>query len=270
MNMIEALLLGIIQGATEFLPVSSSGHLALAHYFLGAQESDLAFDVALHLGTLLAILAYFRDDFLQMGKAVLGLHKEQAETLRLRKMAFFIAIATIPGALAGLLLGKTAETFFRHPALVATALAVAGLMLLLADRAGKRTRNFEAISLVDALLVGLSQACAIIPGVSRSGSTITCGLAMGLNRQAAVRFSFLLSAPIIFGAGVHEIPDILKNGLADGQSTLYISGFLASAISGYLFISFIMRYIKAKSFAIFAYYRFAIAALVFIALFLQR
>ena len=270
MNRIEALLLGIIQGATEFLPVSSSGHLALAHYFLGAQESDLAFDVALHLGTLLAILAYFRDDFLQMGKAVLGLHKEQAETLRLRKMAFFIAIATIPGALAGLLLGKTAETYFRHPALVATALAVAGLMLLLADRAGKHTRNFEAISLVDALLVGLSQACAIIPGVSRSGSTITCGLAMGLNRQAAVRFSFLLSAPIIFGAGVHEIPDILKNGLADGQSTLYISGFLASAISGYLFISFIMRYIKAKSFAIFAYYRFAVAALVFIALFLQR
>ncbi|MBA3004219.1 MAG: undecaprenyl-diphosphatase UppP [Desulfurivibrio sp.] len=270
MNIIEALLLGIIQGATEFLPVSSSGHLALAHYFLGAQESDLAFDVALHLGTLLAILAYFRDDFLQMGKAVLGLHKEPTETLRLRKMAFFIAIATIPGALAGLLLGKTAETYFRHPALVATALAVAGLLLLLADRAGKRSRNFEAISLVDALLIGLSQACAIIPGVSRSGSTITCGLAMGLNRQAAVRFSFLLSAPIIFGAGVHEIPDILNNGLLDGQSTLYAAGFLASAISGYLFISFIMRYIRAKSFAIFAYYRFAVAALVFIALFLER
>lgn len=270
MNIIEAIIFGIIQGATEFLPVSSSGHLALAHYFLGAQESDLAFDVALHLGTLLAILAYFRDDFRQMAKAVLGLHKDQAETRRLRGMAIFIAIATIPGALAGLLLEETAATYFRHPAMVAAALAGAGLLLLLADRAGKRTRNFEKITLVDALLIGLSQACAIIPGVSRSGSTITCGLAMGLTRQAAVRFSFLLSAPIIFGAGVHEIPKILTNGLAEGQSMLYAAGFLAAAISGYLFISFIMQYIRARSFAIFAYYRFLLAALVLIALFLQR
>lgn len=270
MNLIEAILLGIIQGATEFLPVSSSGHLALAHYFLGAQEAELAFDVALHLGTLLAILAYFRDDFLQMGKAVLGLHKEAAENQRLRKMAFFIAIATIPGALAGLLLGKTAETYFRHPAMVASALALAGLLLLLADRAGKRARAFEATTLTDALLIGLSQACAIIPGVSRSGSTITCGLALGLTRQAAVRFSFLLSAPIIFGAGVHEFPEIINNGLQNGKTILYVSGFLASAISGYLFIAFIMQYIRARSFAIFAYYRFALAAVVFVALFLQR
>lgn len=270
MNIIEAIIFGIIQGATEFLPVSSSGHLALAHYFLGAQESDLAFDVALHLGTLVAILMYFRDDFWQMGKAVLGLHKDQTETQRLRKMAFFIAIATVPGALAGLLLGKAAENYFRHPAMVATALAGAGLLLLLADRAGKHTRNFESITLTNALLIGLSQACAIIPGVSRSGSTITCGLAMGLTRQAAIRFSFLLSAPIIFGAGVHEVPKIIKNGLLDGQGILYASGFLAAAISGYLFISFIMQYIRARSFAIFAYYRFLLAAMVFIALFLQR
>jgi len=269
MNLIEAVLLGIIQGATEFLPVSSSGHLALAHYFLGAQEAELAFDVALHLGTLLAILAYFRDDFLQMGKAVLGLHKEPVENQRLRKMALFIAIATIPGALAGLLLGKTAETYFRHPALVASALAGAGLLLLLADQAGTRVRDFKKITLADALLIGLAQACAIIPGVSRSGSTITCGLALGLTRQAAVRFSFLLSAPIIFGAGVHEFPEIIKNGLQDGQTMLYASGFLASAISGYLFIAFIMQYIRARSFAIFAYYRFALAALVFAALLLR-
>ena len=270
MNLIEAILFGIIQGATEFLPVSSSGHLALAHYFLGAQQSDLAFDVALHLGTLLAILAYFRDDFRQMGKAILGLQKEPAETRRLRRMTLFIVIATVPGALAGLLLGKTAETYFRHPAMVAAALAGAGLLLLLADRAGKHTRNFEKITFMDALLIGLSQACAIIPGVSRSGSTITCGLALGLTRQSAVRFSFLLSAPIIFGAGVHEIPEIIKNGLLDGQAMLYASGFLASAISGYLFIACIMQYIRARSFAIFAYYRFLVAALVLVALFLQR
>ncbi len=270
MNLIEAIILGIIQGATEFLPVSSSGHMALAHYFLGAQESDLAFDVALHLGTLVAILIYFRDDFWQMGKAILGLHKEPTETQRLRKMALFIAIATVPGVLAGLLLGEAAENYFRHPAMVAVALAGAGLLLLLADRTGKHTRNFEAITLTNALLIGLAQACAIIPGVSRSGSTITCGLAMGLTRQAAIRFSFLLSAPIIFGAGMHEIPKITQNGLLDGQGVLYASGFLAAAISGYLFISFIMQYIRARSFAIFAYYRFLLAALVFIALFLQR
>jgi undecaprenyl-diphosphatase len=270
MNIIEAIIFGTIQGAAEFLPISSSGHLALAHYFLGAQASDLAFDVALHLGTLLAILVYFRDDFWQMGKAVLGLHKQHEETRRLQKMAFFIAMATVPGALAGLLLEKPAETYFRHPAMVAAALAGAGLLLLLADRAGKRTRNFEKITLGNALLIGLSQACAIIPGVSRSGSTITCGLALGLTRQAAVRFSFLLSAPIIFGAGVHEIPEIIKNGLLDGQAMIYLSGFLAAAISGYLFISFIMQYIRARSFAIFAYYRFLLAALVLIALFLER
>ena len=270
MNIIEAIIFGTIQGAAEFLPISSSGHLALAHYFLGAQASDLAFDVALHLGTLLAILVYFRDDFWQMGKAVLGLHKQHEETRRLQKMALFIAMATVPGALAGLLLEKAAETYFRHPAMVAAALAGAGLLLLLADRAGKRTRNFEKITLGNALLIGLSQACAIIPGVSRSGSTITCGLALGLTRQAAVRFSFLLSAPIIFGAGVHEIPKIIKNGLLDGQAIIYLSGFLAAAISGYLFISFIMQYIRARSFAIFAYYRFLLAALVLIALFLER
>ncbi|MDG4475822.1 undecaprenyl-diphosphatase UppP [Thiovibrio frasassiensis] len=270
MNLIEAIIFGIIQGATEFLPVSSSGHLALAHYFLGAQESDLAFDVALHLGTLLAILAYFRDDFWQMGKAVLGLQQEPSETARLRKMTLFIAIATIPGALAGLLLGQAAENYFRHPALVATALAGAGVLLLLADRTGKRTRAFEKITLMNALLIGLSQACAIIPGVSRSGSTITCGLAMGLTRQAAIRFSFLLSAPIIFGAGMHEIPKIIKNGMVEGQTILYVAGFLAAAVSGYMFISFLMQYIRARSFAIFAYYRFLVAALVLIALFLQR
>ena len=270
MNIFTAAILGIIQGATEFLPISSSGHLALAHYFFGAEEASLTFDVALHLGTLLAIVIYFRDDFWQMGKAVLGLNQERDEAKRLRTMAVYICLATIPGVLAGLLLGDTAEQYFRHPAMVAMVLAGAGLLLLLADQAGKRTRDFGKITLRDGLLIGLAQACAIIPGVSRSGSTITCGLALGLTRQAAVRFSFLLSAPIIFGAGVYKLPEIIAQGLLGEQSSLYLTGFLASAISGYLFISFIMQYIRARSFAIFAYYRFLLAALVMIALFLQR
>jgi len=269
MNIIEAIILGAIQGATEFLPISSSGHLALLHYFLGAKASDLSFDVALHLGTLLAILVYFRDDFLQMGKAVIGFGLEEKERRRLRHLAFFLAAATIPGALAGLFLGELAETSFRHPALVATVLAGAGLLLLLADQAGKRVRDFDKISFKDAILIGLAQACAIVPGVSRSGSTITCALALGLTRQAAVRFSFLLSAPIILGAGMHEIQGIMANGLNDGQMLPYLAGFFASAVSGYLFIACIIRYIRTRSFAIFAYYRFAVAALVFAALILQ-
>jgi len=270
MNIFTAAIFGIIQGATEFLPISSSGHLALAHYFFGAKEAGLTFDVALHLGTLLAIVIYFRDDFRQMGKAVLGLNPEKDEAKRLRTMAGYICLATLPGVAAGLLLGEPAEKYFRHPAMVAAVLAGAGLLLLIADQASKRVHDFGKITLLDALLIGLAQACAIIPGVSRSGSTITCGLALGLTRQAAIRFSFLLSAPIIFGAGVYKLPEIIAQGQMGGQSALFATGFLASAISGYLFITFLMHYIRARSFAIFAYYRFLAAALVIIALFLQR
>jgi undecaprenyl-diphosphatase len=266
MNFLEAIFFGFIQGATEFLPVSSSGHLALAHYFFGSEDVGLAFDVALHLGTLLAILTYFRADFRAMAEAVLGLHQDHDEAARLRGMVFLLAVATIPGVLAGLFLGNMAEVSFRHPASVAMALAVAGLGLLLADRLGRRLREFKKITLKDALLIGLSQALAIVPGVSRSGITITSGLALGLTRQAAVRFSFLLSAPIIFGAGVYKVPELIEKGLFSGQFGLFAAGFIASALSGYLFIAFLMKFIKARSFAIFAYYRFVVAGLVFAAL----
>ncbi|MGV1100170.1 undecaprenyl-diphosphatase UppP [Thiovibrio sp. JS02] len=268
MNLLEAAIFGIIQGATEFLPVSSSGHLALAHYFFGSKDTGLAFDVALHLGTLLAILIYFRDDFLEIAKALLGLNRDPKEAGRLKGMAFYICIATIPGALAGLLFGELAEKSFRHPAMVAVALSVAGILLLAADRLGKRQREFKGITLRDALLIGFSQAFAIIPGVSRSGITITSSLSLGLTRQAAVRFSFLLSAPIIFGAGVHEMPKIIETGLLTDQLGIYSTGFVASAVSGYLFIAFLMQFIRARSFAIFAYYRFLLSFLVFAALLL--
>jgi undecaprenyl-diphosphatase len=266
MNFLEALLFGIIQGATEFLPISSSGHLALAHYFFASEDMGLAFDVALHLGTLLAILTYFRADFLAMAGAFLGRQRQEPEGRRLRAMVFLLAVATIPGVLAGLFLGSLAEDSFRHPLSVAAALAVAGLALLLADRLGRRLREFKTITLRDALLIGISQALAIVPGVSRSGITITSGLALGLTRQAAVRFSFLLSAPIIFGAGVYKLPELIEKGLFSGQFPLFAAGFAASALSGYLFIAFLMQFIKARSFAIFAYYRFVVAGLVVVAL----
>jgi undecaprenyl-diphosphatase len=262
MNLFEAIIFGIIQGATEFLPISSSGHLVLAHSLFGTEEVGLAFDVALHLGTLLSIIIYFFNDFWQIAKALMGVHQDPLKNTRLRKLALAICVGTVPGVIAGLLLGDMAEKYFRSPIMVAGSLAAFGLLLLIADKTGRRTRDFKAISMFDAIIIGIAQALAIIPGVSRSGITITSGLFCSLDRQAAVRFSFLLSAPIIAGAGLYKIPEIISQGLLTDQFSYYLTGFLTSAISGYLFIAFLMRFIKARSFAIFSYYRFGLAALV--------
>ncbi|HIJ78443.1 MAG: undecaprenyl-diphosphatase UppP [Desulfobulbaceae bacterium] len=262
MNFFEAIIFGLIQGATEFLPISSSGHLVLAHALFGTDDVGLAYDVALHLGTLLAILIYFFTDFWQIAKALIGGHQDPAENTRLRLLAAAICVGTIPGVIAGLLLGDMAEEYFRNPLMVALSLTGFGLLLLVADKTGKRSRDLKELTMVDAIIIGLSQALAIIPGVSRSGITITSGLFANLNRQAAVRFSFLLSAPIIAGAGVYKIPEIISQGVLTDQAGYYLAGFLSSAVSGYLFIAFLMRFIKARSFAIFSYYRFGLAALV--------
>lgn len=263
---LEAIFLGVLQGATEFLPVSSSGHLVLAEYFLGLQQAGLAFDVALHLGTLLAVVAYFRADFLKMGRALLPQGKRQGEPGNYFSLFGFIVVATLPGVLSGLLLAKFAESYLRQPQTVAFSLALAGLLLLLADRRGKQQREFDGITLKDAILIGLSQAVAIVPGVSRSGITIAAALFLGLNRRAATRFSFLLSAPIILGAGVHELPEIFRQGALAAEAAFFLSGFVAAALSGYLFIALLMKYIRNHSFAAFAYYRFALAGVAMLAL----
>ena len=265
MDLLHAIFLGILQGATEFLPISSSGHLVLAESFLGVQEASLAFDVALHLGTLLAILVYFRKDFLQMGWAVLTPHDRGQEARCLRKLALFICLATLPAVGAALLFGDWVEHYLRQPLSVAAMLAGVGLLLLWAEKAGKHSRNFQSIALLDALLIGCSQALALIPGVSRSGITMTTGLFRGLNRQSAARFSFLLSAPIILGAGLHELPAIVHQGFSPDQSAFFLAGFSAAAASGYLFVAFLLRFIRTNTFEIFAYYRFLVAALVILA-----
>lgn len=269
MNLLYAILLGILQGATEFLPVSSSGHLVLAEHYLGFSEGGLVFDVALHLGTLAAILVYFRKDFLLMAAALLPGRGKDAETALYRRLFFFLCLATVPGALCGLLLEKTAETLFRSPLLVATTMGVVGLLLLWGEQSGRRNREIGVLSLTDALLIGLSQALAVVPGVSRSGITMTTGLFRGLSREAAARFSFLLSAPIIFGAGVHSLPKIIKQGGDGGEGGLYLAGFLAAALSGYAVIAWLLKFIRTRSFAIFAYYRLALAGLVYLSLLLN-
>ncbi len=264
MNISEAVFLGVLQGITEFLPVSSSGHLVLAEYFLGLKETSLAFDVTLHIGTLLAVLAFFYKDWTGMLLAL----KPTSKSSRERRLFFFLVAGTVPGALAGFLLEHAVSTYLRSPWVVVCTLAGVALLLGLAEKIATYTKGFSSLGLADALLVGISQALAIIPGVSRSGITMTCGLFLGFTREAAARFSFLLSAPIIAGAGLYEGLKLISSGGAE-VSWNFLWGFLASAFSGYLVIAFLMNYLKTHTFYPFVIYRLMVAALVASVLILQ-
>lgn len=262
MNFFYAILLGLLQGITEFLPISSSGHLALVEFFLGIEEAGLAFDVALHLGTLLGVVIYFRRDFIVMFIALVSPGRLKQESGLQRRLVLYIILATIPAIVAGFLLKDLVETVFRAPVFIAGSLAVAGLLLLLADKLGKHQRSMKTLGLADATVIGLAQALALMPGVSRSGITMAAGLMMGMNRMTAARFSFLLSVPIISGAGVYNMPAIIRQGSEAGQFGFYLAGFCAAAVSGYMVIAFLLRFVQSHSFAVFAYYRFILAGLV--------
>lgn len=266
MDILYAIFLGLVQGATEFLPVSSSGHLLLAAHFFGVEQASLTFDVVLHLATLVAVLAYFRRDLAALVLAFFGSYGAERGP-RERRMAFYICYATVPAVVAGLLLGDYVETVIRSPLLVAFTLSAAGLVLWWAEKKGRRQRSFSSLGFRDIMIIGCAQALALIPGVSRSGATITAGLFLGLNRVAAARFSFLLSTPVIFGAGSYKVMKLLSGpGLDSGQYLFYGAGFMASAISGYAFIALLMRFVQSHSLAVFAYYRFFLSALVLSAL----
>ncbi len=257
MNGFDAVFLGIIQGITEFLPVSSSGHLVLAEYFMHLKGAGLAFDVILHMGTLVAVLAYFYRDWVAMISSLLPGRRDNAS----RRLLLLLVIGTVPGAVAGFLLEHAASTCFRSPWVVVFTLSGVALLLLLADRVNRHDRRFQGFGKIDAALVGLSQALAIVPGVSRSGITMTCALFLGFTREASARFSFLLSAPIIAGAGVYESIKLIR----EGTSTLdlnYLIGFAASCISGYMVIAFLMTYLKKHTFLPFVVYRLALSAVV--------
>ena len=264
MTIFQALVLGILQGLTEFLPVSSSAHLALAPYLFGWEDPGLAFDVALHFGTLVAILWYFRKEWGQLiSAAVAVIRKRKAETPEERRVVFLI-IATIPGAIGGLLLEKKAETVFRAPALTATMLIVMGVVLWAVDRFAAQDRKIDGMTWIDSLVIGLAQVAALVPGVSRSGATITAGRGLRFDRQSAAIFSFLMSMPIIAAAVVLKGPEVLKSG---GISIEVVVGVLASAISGWLAISVLLKYVSKHSYGIFALYRvllgFAVLAVVY-------
>jgi undecaprenyl-diphosphatase len=256
-----AALLGVVQGLTEFLPVSSSAHLVLARAFFGWNVDEgafgLAFDVALHLGTLVAILLYFRRDIAVMLAAL-------PETLNAgrgpAKMARLIAIGTIPMIVVGVLFAKWLEEHLRTPAVIAATLAAGGVWLLAAERFGTRTRDEDALTAGGALLVGTAQAAALVPGMSRSGSTISMAMLLGMTRESAARFSFLLGIPAIGAAAAKEGVHIFKAGITAHDAGLFAIGMLTSAVVGFLTIKFFLRYLAGHSLNVFAYYRLALAA----------
>src|SRR5262245_13185603 len=252
MTTFQALVLGILQGLGEFLPISSSAHLALAPWLFGWKDPGLAFDVALHFGTLLAVLWYFRREWVALiGAALRIVRQRRLETDEDRRVVYLI-IATIPGAIAGKLLEAKAETAFRNPVLVASALILMGIVLWVVDARARQDRQLGTMRWKDALLIGLAQMFAIIPGVSRSGSTMTAGRALAFTRESAAVFSFLMSMPIIAAAATLKLPDAIHQY---GITTPFVVGVVSSALSGWLAIAVLLRFVTRNSFGVFAVYR---------------
>jgi undecaprenyl-diphosphatase len=266
MTVFQALILGILQGLAEFLPISSSAHLALAPWAFGWPEPGLAVDVALHVGTLVAVLVYFRDEWITLIVAALEIVRTQRIQTPEQKRVVFLIVATIPGGLAGVFLNDYAESTFRSPALIAIALAAMGVVLWIVDRVRPATRPLDSLRWSDAILIGIAQAAALLPGVSRSGATITAGRALELDRESAATFSFLMSMPIIAAAAVFKVPHLLHSG---GASVPLLVGVTASAVSGWLAIAIVMRYVRSHSYGVFAVYRVVLGAAV-LALFFAR
>jgi undecaprenyl-diphosphatase len=256
----RALVLGVLQGLGEFLPISSSGHLIVVPWLLGWPDSGLAFDVALHLGTLAAVaFAFWRDwlKLLEAGARAVATGRPLADPDS--RLLVYLALATIPGAVAGLVLDEWAETVFRSPALVALMMAAVGLVLWAADRRAPSGEGPDTMSLRDALLIGLAQAVAIVPGTSRSGVTISMALFLGHRREAAARFSFMLALPITLGAAIVKVPDLFRGG---GEVGPILVGMGAAAVSGFAAIRVLLAYVRTRTYRPFVYYRLAFALLV--------
>ncbi len=252
MTVIHALILGIVQGLGEFLPISSSAHLVLVPWLFGWEDPGLTFDVALHMGTLLAVVLYFWKDWVKLFKAAL---KRGASDDK--RIFWYLVVATIPGGLFGLALEKKAETVFRSPLLIGIMMIVMGTILYLADKKPE-IRTTNTMTLKEAIWIGLSQALAIIPGVSRSGSTMTTARFLTLTREDAARFSFLMSTPIILGAGVLKLRHLTMASI----NLPFSVGVISSFVVGILSISFLLRYLKTSNFGLFVGYRFVIGVIV--------
>jgi undecaprenyl-diphosphatase len=254
MTLLRAIILGLIQGATEFVPVSSSGHLVLVPWLLGWEEPGLTFDTILHLGTLLAVLAYFWRDWWRLIVAWLqGLARWRWDDPD-AQLAWLLLLGTLPAALLGFFLEDFFESLFGQPAWVAFFLLVTAGLLALSEWLGRPRRSIVDLRWYDALFIGLGQAAAIAPGISRSGATMAAGLGRGLQRPAAARFSFLLATPVILGAGAFKLLDLLVLPDPLAQAPVLVAGFLAAAISGYFCIWGLLRYLQRGRLYPFAIY----------------
>jgi undecaprenyl-diphosphatase len=265
LEIFQSIFLGIVQGFTEFLPVSSSAHLSALPQILGIKSvflNSLSFDIALHAGTLLAVVVFFWKKITGLFKGFFGglLSKKLRKAPDFR-LSINIIIATLPVIAAGVLLKDKAEGIFRNPVYTGSALLLFGILLWAADIAGKKRKDTDKISIIDSAVIGLAQVLSLVPGVSRSGITITAGLFAGLKRQDAAEFAFLLSIPAIAGAFVFKLKDIIHTGA--GNNTLILAaGFIASAIAGFAAITFLISFVKKNSYFPFVLYRFALGAFI--------
>lgn len=276
MPLIQAIILALVQALTEFLPVSSTAHLIIFPWLLGWKDPGLAFDVALHAGTLLAVILYFFKDWLTLVICGLGGKYPAAapleELAQHRRMFWYMVVGTIPAAILGKLFHHQIEDELRKPWIIGLSLVVVALVMWWADSRANLTRKLEQSNMRDALGIGAAQAVALWPGVSRSGITITAGLFRNFTREAATRFSFLLSAPVIAGAVLTELPKLIKlhkaGGLDLSLSTLAVS-ILVSGVAGYFVIAFFLRYLQTRTLKVFIVYRLVFGIIVLLLAFFQ-
>lgn len=268
----QAVILAILQGITEFLPISSSAHLALAPWLLGWNDQGLTFDIALHFGTLLAVLIYFFRDLLQVTLSGFGLKAGTDPELRdNRGLLWMLLAGTFPVGIAGLLLKHTAETTFRTPWVIGFMLISVGLLMAFAERTARLHKRVSHVSWYDALTIGCAQALAVVPGTSRSGITITAGLFRGLDRESAARFSFLLSTPAIGAAALDAFYDLYKaGGIEPGQYGVFFAGMATSALTGCLCIALFLRFLRSRTLRFFIVYRIVFGILILALAFFRR
>jgi undecaprenyl-diphosphatase len=277
MPLYQAIVLAIVQGLTEFLPISSTAHLVLFPWLLGWKDPGLTFDVALHAGTLLAVLAYFWDYWVEMATMAVGLgggvaapdagtasHSARTDLRQNPRLLWYLVVATLPAALAGWRFEHAAEEQLRSPVIIGAALIVIGLFMGAGDWLGKRERDLAHVGFLDSFLVGVAQALAVIPGVSRSGVTMTAGLFRRMKRETAARFSFLLSTPIIAGAALKKGLEIRHAGLSHDMRLPFLLGAIVSAVVGYLVIAVLIRYLERRTFKVFVVYRVMLGVIVLV------
>lgn len=272
MPLLQVIVLAVVQGLTEFLPVSSTAHLYLSSWLLGWQTESLDFDIMLHLGTLIAVLLYFYRDWFQIVGQAFGIPVAgDSELKQNRGLLWLLAIGSIPIGVVGLLFNKQAETTWRNPYVMGVMLIVIGVLMWIAEKASNRRRDLASVNLADAITIGASQALAVIPGCSRSGITISTGLFRNLTRESAARFSFLLSTPAIAAAALKALHDVHKHGgLHEMMSPQFVVGVFVSAISGCVVIAWFLRYLRRSGLRPFVYYRIIFGIIVLALAFIRR